>query len=376
MTLGRRYCWSNNKYDNSMCETQYQPAPRQYQELCSIANNKDNYSHLENTVSPTSIISKGFFQSEAQKALQNSQTEKAFEIAEQYIQNSKRKFYRFLDIKTKKIIISKQLNRFDAGYISSAKQKLRGLQRIGPGHDLLHITLTISHSGNTDYIEKYRQLKSKFNDFICFLRRVLKKKIDYVSTYEVTTANDGRYHQHIHLIIIGVGYLPKKMISILSAKWRRITNSQYIHFKYISRNRNVNIFSYVMKYVTKEFANINLTTVLLFSIKGKAYTMSQRLSRLISGKIVDVGEKKYEYINSFEVQDIFFGYDISDYDPASLTFFFSFLSAKEKMKLLSEGTQQAEVMQKKQEERRKMDERDMEANKKNAIAITNMIKIK
>ena len=376
MTLGRRYCWSNNKYDNSMCETQYQPAPRQYQELCSIANNKDNYSHLENTVSPTSIISKGFFQSEAQKALQNSQTEKAFEIAEQYIQTSKRKFYRFLDIKTKKIIISKQLNRFDAGYISSAKLKLRGLQRIGPGHDLLHITLTISHSGNTDYIEKYRQLKSKFNDFICFLRRVLKKKIDYVSTYEVTTANDGRYHQHIHLIIIGVGYLPKKMISILSAKWRRITNSQYIHFKYISRNRNVNIFSYVMKYVTKEFANINLTTVLLFSIKGKAYTMSQRLSRLISGKIVDVGEKKYEYINSFEVQDIFFGYDISDYDPASLTFFFSFLSAKEKMKLLSEGTQQAEVMQKKQEERRKMDERDMEANKKNAIAITNMIKIK
>jgi len=355
---------------------QYYYKPIEYQELCSIANNKDNYAHLENTVSPTSIISKGFFQSEAQKALQNSQTEKAFEIAEQYIQNSKRKFYRFLDIKTKKIIISKQLNRFDAGYISSAKQKLRGLQRIGPGHDLLHITLTISHSGNTDYIEKYRQLKSKFNDFICFLRRVLKKKIDYVSTYEVTTANDGRYHQHIHLIIIGVGYLPKKMISILSAKWRRITNSQYIHFKYISRNRNVNIFSYIMKYVTKEFANINLTTVLLFSIKGKAYTMSQRLSRLISGKIVDVGEKKYEYINSFEVQDIFFGYDISDYDPASLTFFFSFLSAKEKMKLLSEGTQQAEAMQKKQEERRKIDERDMEANKKNAIAITNMIKIK
>jgi len=106
------------------------------------------------------------------------------------------------------------------------------------------------------------------------------------------------------------------------------------------------------------------------------WKLSQRLSRLISGKIVDVGEKKYEYINSFEVQDIFFGYDISDYDPASLTFFFSFLSAKEKMKLLSEGTQQAEVMQKKQEERRKMDERDMEANKKNAIAITNMIKIK
>ena len=131
-----------------------------------------------------------------------------------------------------------------------------------------------------------------------------------------------------------------------------------------------------MKYVVKEFANINLTTVLLFSVKGKAYTMSQRLSQLISEKILEIGEKKYKYIDSFEAQDIFWGYNISDYDPLSLTFFFSFLSEEEKMKLLSEGVQQAEATQKKQEERRKMDQRDIEANKKNTIAITNMIKIK
>ena len=130
-----------------------------------------------------------------------------------------------------------------------------------------------------------------------------------------------------------------------------------------------------MKYVTKEFANINLTTVLLFSVRGKAYTMSQRLSQLISEKIVEIGEKKYKYIDSFEAPYIFCGYDVSDYDPASLTFFFSFLSDEEKTKLLSQGTHQAEATLKKQEERRKMDERDVEANKKNAIAITNMIKI-
>ena len=131
-----------------------------------------------------------------------------------------------------------------------------------------------------------------------------------------------------------------------------------------------------MKYVTKEFANINLATVLLFSVKGKAYTMSQRLSQLLSEKIIYVAEKKYKYIDSFEVQDIFYGYNLSDYDPASLTFFFSFISVEEKTKLLSEGMQQAEATEKKQEERRKMDERDMEANKKCAIAIKNMIKIK
>jgi len=369
------------KYSQVCWDNDIKPIQKQSQqtlfveELCSNVC-KDNYSLPENTVSPTNIISKGFFQTAAQKALQNSQIEKAFEIAEQYIETSKRKFYRFIDMKTKKIIISKQLNRFDSAYIFSAKQKLKGLQRIGIGHDIMHITLTISHVENIDYIEKYRLLKGKFNDFMCFLKRLLKKNINYISTYEVTRANDGRYHQHIHLIIIGVGYLPKKTISILSAKWRKITNSQYIHFKYISKNRNINIFQYVMKYVIKEFANINLTTVLLFSVKGKAYTMSQHLSQLISEKILEIGEKKYKYIDSFEAQDIFYGYDFSDYDPASLTFFFSFISVEEKMKLLSEAILQAEAMQKRQEERRKADERDTEANKKCVVAIKNIIKIK
>ena len=343
-------------------------------ELCSISN-KDNCAPFENTLLQTNIISKGFFQSKTQKALQNSEIDKAFEIVEQYIEISKRKFYRFLDTDTKKIIISKQLNRFDAAYVFSAKQKLKGLKNIGAGYDIMHITLTISHSGNADYIEKYHQLKAKFHDFVYFFKRVIKKNINYISTYEVTNANDGRYHQHIHLIIIGVGYLPKKTVALLSAKWKKITNSRYIHFKYISRNRNINIFSYVMKYVVKEFANVNLTTVLLFSLKGKAYTMSQRLSQLVSEKIVNIGKKKYKYIDSFEAQDIFYCYDISDYDPASLTFFFSFISDEEKTKLLSEGMRQAEATQKRQEERRKADERDIGANKKCAITMVNIIKI-
>jgi len=342
-------------------------------ELCSINTYKDNCALFEKTTSLSNIISKGFFQTEAQKALRNSQIEKAFEIAEQYIQTSKRKFYRFLDIETKKIIISKQLNRFDAAYVFSIKKKLKGLQKLGYGHDLLHITLTISHAGNTNYIEKYRLLKDKFHDFLHFFQRVIKKKVDYVSTYEATTAKDGQYHQHIHLIILGVGYLPKKTISILSAKWKKISNSQYIHFKYISKNRNINIFSYIMKYVTKEFANVNLSTVLLFSLKGKAYTMSQSISRLISEKVVDVGTKKYKYIDSFEVQDIFFGYNISDYDPASLTFFYTFITAEEKMKLLSEAMPRAEARQNQQKEMEEADRRDMEVMEKNSII--NIIKI-
>jgi len=356
---------------------QKQPQPTIYtgEELCSIPC-MNNYAFRENIPSSTTIVSKGFFQTEAQKALQNSRIDEAFKIAEQYIEATKRKFFRFLDVETGKIIIVKSLNRFDEEYVCAAKKKLQGLKNIGGGHDLMHITLTISHTKNADYIEKYRLLKNKFNDFMYFYRRLMKKNIDYLSTYEVTTANDGRFHQHIHLIVIGQGYLPKKIVAKLSAKWKKITGSQYIHFKYISSRKHIDIFSYVMKYITKEFVNVNLTAVLLFSLKGKAYTMSQRLSRLISEKIVNIGGKKYKYIDTFEAQDILYGYNISDYDPASLTFFFSFITPEEKTKLLSEGTQQAEATQKRQEERRKADERDIEANKKCAISMTNIIKIK
>ena len=163
---------------------QKQPQPTLYfpEELCSIAC-KDNYSKFENTISPTAIVSKGFFQTAAQKALQNSEIEKAFEIAGQYIQISKRKFYRFLDTDTKKIIISKQLNRFDAAYVFAAKQKLRGIRNIGRGYDIMHITLTISHTGNMNYIEKYRQLKAKFNDFLHFFKRVIKKQIKSLNLF-------------------------------------------------------------------------------------------------------------------------------------------------------------------------------------------------
>ena len=66
--------------------------------------------------------------------------------------------------------------------------------------------------------------------------------------------------------------------------------------------------------------------------------------------------------------------DVCDISRSSFMYWLS--SEEEKMKLLSEGTQQAEARQKNQEERRKMDERDAEVNKKIALSIINTIKIK
>ena len=57
--IGRRYSWTNDKYAQRV---EYSPTLRQYQELCSISD-KDNPKLFENTVSPTNIISRGFYQS-------------------------------------------------------------------------------------------------------------------------------------------------------------------------------------------------------------------------------------------------------------------------------------------------------------------------
>ena len=163
-------CW-----DNSVKPIQKQCQQTLFQELCSIPC-LNNCELSEKTYSPIHIPQKGFYQTEAQKALQNAEIDRAFEVAEQYIQVSKRKFFRFLDTETKKITLFKQLSRFDSAYVSSAKAKLKGLQNMGCGYDIQHITLTISHTKNADYIEKYKQLKSKLHDFIYFFRRAIKKK--------------------------------------------------------------------------------------------------------------------------------------------------------------------------------------------------------
>ena len=52
------------------------------EELCSNMC-LNNCALSENTLSHTSIISKGFYQTEAQKAIQNAEIDKAFEVAEQ-----------------------------------------------------------------------------------------------------------------------------------------------------------------------------------------------------------------------------------------------------------------------------------------------------
>jgi len=301
------------------------------QELCTIPYGLNNSTFSQNTQAQRAI---GQFQQDTQEALKNSQIDEACKIVEAYKAENSNKYHRFLDCEKNKIVIFKQLDRFDEEYVYRTKKKLSELKQIGAGMDIMHITITIQHSENLDYVQNYHLFKNSFTDFMQHFRRLVKKDIRYISTYEATEAKNGKYHQHIHLIIIGMSYLPKFIVANLKKYWLKKTGSTYLFFKYISKNRNIRIFDYVLKYIQKEIANVNLTSVLLFSIKGKAYTMSLSLKKMIGqGEKVSIRDKKYIFLNSFFSDEIFSGYCQDDYVPYSLTFFFSLISEEEKRKI-------------------------------------------
>ena len=140
-------------------------------------------------------------------------------------------------------------------------------------------------------------------------------------------------------------------------------------FKYILKNRNIRIFNYVFKYIQKEIANINLTSIILFSVKGKAYTMALSLKKKIKNEQITIKNKKYLYISSFDAEDIFVGYSPSEYHPACLTYFFAIIPLDIREKLLEE----AGIIKEQKVEIEKIKEQEAYMEAKNSF--NNMVKI-
>ena len=297
---------------------------------------------------------KNYFQDKTRKALENSQIEEAKQIIEkEYLEEQKRKFIRFLDTKKGEVIIAKQLCRFDPNYILRTKHQIKNLERAGLGCDIQHTTLTLPHTSNENCIEEFRKLKENFHKYVNQMRRLIhRKELFYICTYETTIAENGQYHQHLHFININIGYLQPKILIALREYWKKLTGSTYIHFNYIPKDRNLSIFSYIMKYISKEISTLNNTSVLLFSVKGKAYSISLPLKKLMllkNNNQISLGEHRFKFLDFFYYLDVFIGYDETDYNPCSLTYFYTFLSAEEKNKVLSD--QYTYMVRKKQLER-------------------------
>ncbi|OQX20631.1 MAG: hypothetical protein BWK75_04690 [Candidatus Altiarchaeales archaeon A3] len=295
--------------------------------LCS----KDNKNNCLNDKDD-----KGFFQNKVRTLLEGGRIYEAMEEVRNYVNLANTKFYRFRDLLTNRIIIAKQLNRFDSEYICQTRKKLEGVKKIGVC-DILHITLTVEQDICENYVENFQQLKKATHRFIEKFKYLENlTEINYISTYECTNDISKKYHHHIHLLIFNQASILRENLDKLKTFWYNQTGGKYIFLKVISKDRNFRAYNYVIKYIQKEVGSINLTSTILFSVKGKAYSMSHPLADLIRNTAIEIGQQTMTYINSFQKENIFSGYTPYEYNQLSLTWFFTFFSKVEKEAIYEE----------------------------------------
>jgi len=250
----------------------------------------------------------------------------ALQELQEYVEVQKKKWLLFQDAETGQHMLVKYKNRFSQAYIVETRRKLQFLQKL-PENYLLHWTLTIPNSDIRSFFQEYRLLKDSFYRWIKQLKKLYMQKfninIQYIVTYE-TTVRKEQLHQHLHCIILGIHYVPYSIFIQMKNLWSRLTGSQYDHLT-IPRQKE-NVFRYVMKYITKEISCVNYTSMFLFLVKGKAFTMSESLSELFEGEHGLLPQHRYIYIGTFLFDDIhnpIFIFDRYGIDPANRTYVLS-----------------------------------------------------
>jgi len=239
---------------------------------------------------------------------------------QEYVKEQKKKWLLFQDVETGQYQLVKYRNRFSESYIAETRQKLKYLQKL-PENYILHWTLTIPNTDIHSFVKEYRLLKSSFFKWIRQLKKLYLERyninIRYIVTYE-TTIRKEQLHQHLHCIILGIRYIPYGIFVQMKNLWHRLTGSEYDHLT-IPRQKE-NIFRYIMKYITKEISCVNYTSMFLFLVRGKAFTMSESLSELFEEGHGLLPQRRYVYIGTFlfdEINNPIFVFDKYHIDPAN-----------------------------------------------------------
>jgi len=249
----------------------------------------------------------------------------AIQELQKYVEEQKKKWLLFKDIETGQHMLVKYKNRFSSEYIAETKRKLKFLQKLSEDY-ILHWVLTIPNTNISCFIEDYNLLKKSFCKWMKELKKIYSQRyninIRYIVTYE-TTIKRNQLHQHLHCIILGIRYVPHSIFIQMKSLWEKLTGSKYDHLT-IPRQKE-NVFKYVMKYITKEVSSVNITSMFLFIVKGKAFTMSTSLSQLFEeakgSKLFP--QRKYIFVDVFVFDDIhnpYFVFDRYSIDLANQTY--------------------------------------------------------
>jgi len=250
----------------------------------------------------------------------------AMKELQEYVNEQKKRWLLFQDSETKQYTLVKYKNRFSEAYIAETRRKLKYLQKL-PENYILHWTLTIPNTDMHCFFEEYRLLKNSFYKWIKQFKKLYQQKyhieLRYIVTYE-TTIRKEQLHQHLHCIILGIRYVPYGIFMQMKNLWHRLTGSQYDYLT-IPRQKE-NVFRYVMKYITKEISCVNYTSMFLFIVRGKAFTMSESLSELFEEGHGLLPQHRYIYISTFyfdEVNNPIYVFDRYNIDPANRTYVLS-----------------------------------------------------
>lgn len=246
--------------------------------------------------------------------LKEKNYEAALDQAQEYVSRKKNKVivlrkkednsYLFLEYKTRfNEIYKKEIRRKFKTLLEDSKAKIG------------HFTLTTSNLYFTDIITKKKNISKALNQFIIFLNRFFDKKIKYVASKEITVANSQSLHYHIHLIIFDLQYVSRASIEKIKVQWGIICKNnglegKYIYYKYSQDNTAL---QYALKYILKEFFDINLTSVILHFLKIRSYTTSEKIIKDTKGP----NEARYEFLGLYNKQEAkeLFGYQDPFQEP-------------------------------------------------------------
>jgi len=251
--------------------------------------------------------------------------DRAIQELQQHVKEQEKRWLLFEDVETGQHKLVKYRNRFSESYIAETRRKLKFLQKL-PENYILHWTLTIPNTNISSFFQEYRLLKSSFYKWIKQFKKLYSQKyninIRYIVTYE-TTVRKEQLHQHLHCIILGIKYVPYSIFIQMKNLWHRLAGSQYDHLTLPRQKENV--FRYVMKYITKEISCVNYTSMFLFLVRGKAFTMSESLSELFETPSL-LPQRRYIYVGTFLFDDVhnpIFVFDRYNIDPANRTYVLS-----------------------------------------------------
>lgn len=189
--------------------------------------------------------------------------------------------------------------RFSPSYRRKIRKKFE--KTLNCNSNIGHLTLTFQNLSFSELILKKKDISKAFNTFIKKLSQLMNVKLRYVATKEITQTSDLKLHLHYHVIFFDFRFISYKVLQALKKLWINSceTNNlkaRYVFYKFV---KGQNALFYALKYVQKEFLQVNLTSIILHLLKLRSYTTSEKINKDLQAPELS----RYVFLGSYTIQE-------------------------------------------------------------------------